>query len=109
MHDRHGLACSLSFEETQSTLEYAHRAKNIKNAPQVNQRLTKRRDEGHSVEIEKLRTELNAAREKNGVFLPKERFEDMEETIASQAAQLTDLEQAVKAAEEAPRDEGCRL
>ena len=31
-----------SIEETLSTLDYAHRAKNIMNRPEVNQKLTKR-------------------------------------------------------------------
>ena len=30
------------FQETLSTLDYAHRAKNITNRPEINQRLTKR-------------------------------------------------------------------
>ena len=33
---------SLNLEETLSTLEYAHRAKNILNKPEVNQKLTKK-------------------------------------------------------------------
>ena len=33
---------ALMFQETLSTLDYAHRAKNITNRPEINQRLTKR-------------------------------------------------------------------
>lgn len=51
---------SQCLEETLSTLDYAVRAKNIKNTPQINQKMTKRaliRD--YQLEIEKLRANLN--------------------------------------------------
>ena len=54
-------------EETLSTLDYAHRAKNIKNKPEVNAKISKTTHlKGMTVEIEKLRAELIATREKNG-------------------------------------------
>lgn len=62
-----------SIEETLSTLDYAHRAKNIRNKPEVNQKLTKRtliRD--YVNQIERLKSDLMAAREKNGIFLSPE-------------------------------------
>ena len=33
---------SINLEETLSTLDYAHRAKNIKNKPEVNQKISKK-------------------------------------------------------------------
>ncbi|PKA63284.1 125 kDa kinesin-related protein [Apostasia shenzhenica] len=62
-------------EETLNTLDYAHRAKNIKNKPEVNQKMMKSAliKDLYS-EIDRLKQELSAAREKNGVYLPKDRF-----------------------------------
>ncbi|XP_020087658.1 kinesin-like protein KIN-5B [Ananas comosus] len=66
---------SLSLEETLSTLDYAYRAKSIKNKPEINQKLSKSvllKD--LNLEIEKLKQDVRAAREKNGVYIPQERF-----------------------------------
>ncbi|XP_057949192.1 kinesin-like protein KIN-5C [Malania oleifera] len=62
-------------EETLSTLDYAHRAKNIKNKPEVNQKMMKSTliKDLYS-EIDRLKAEVYAAREKNGVYIPKERY-----------------------------------
>jgi kinesin family member 11 len=57
-------------------LEYAQRAKNIKNNPELNQKLSRKallRE--YNEEIERLRKDLMAAREKNGVFLAQENYE----------------------------------
>ncbi|XP_004303542.1 PREDICTED: 125 kDa kinesin-related protein isoform X2 [Fragaria vesca subsp. vesca] len=62
-------------EETLSTLDYAHRAKNIKNKPEVNQKMMKSTlIKDLYGEIERLKAEVYAAREKNGVYIPKERY-----------------------------------
>ncbi len=80
-------------DETMSTLDYAHRAKNIKNKPEVNQKMTKRvllRE--CSSTIERLKAELQATREKNGVYLPIEQYQKMEMNLQGQSSQLTELE-----------------
>ncbi|XP_078445382.1 ATP binding microtubule motor family protein [Wolffia australiana] len=62
-------------EETLNTLDYAYRAKGIKNKPEVNQKLSKSvllKD--LYMEIEKMKQDVKAAREKNGVYIPQERF-----------------------------------
>ncbi|KAM7509768.1 hypothetical protein LguiB_008643 [Lonicera macranthoides] len=62
-------------EETLSTLDYAHRAKNIKNKPEANQKISKAvllKD--LYLEIERMKQDVRAAREKNGVYIPQERF-----------------------------------
>ncbi|KAK9126879.1 hypothetical protein Scep_015725 [Stephania cephalantha] len=62
-------------EETLSTLDYAHRAKNIKNKPEVNQKMMKStmiKDLYN--EIDRLKQELCAAREKNGIYIPQDRY-----------------------------------
>nr|XP_043610457.1 kinesin-like protein KIN-5B [Erigeron canadensis] len=62
-------------EETLSTLDYAHRAKNIKNKPEANQKMSKAMLlKDMYLEIEKMKQDLRAAREKNGVYIPHERF-----------------------------------
>ena len=64
-----------NFEESLSTLDYAHRAKNIRNRPEVNQKMTKRAlIKEYTIEIEKLKADLVATREKNGIFLSPEVF-----------------------------------
>ncbi|GBG60629.1 hypothetical protein CBR_g8649 [Chara braunii] len=62
-------------EETLSTLDYAHRAKNIKNKPEVNQKMTKSAlIKDMNSEIDRLKSELYACRERNGVYIPKDRY-----------------------------------
>lgn len=90
-------------QETLSTLEYASRAKNIMNKPEVNQKLTKRTLikvaepalshmwchhkkralnqtctfvlQEYTEEIERLKRDLAATRDKNGVYLSTENYE----------------------------------
>jgi kinesin family protein 11 len=46
-------------EETLSTLDYAHRAKNIRNKPEVNQRMTKKAlMREYETSIERLKADL---------------------------------------------------
>ena len=59
-----------------STLDYAHRAKNITNKPEINQKLSKKAVlKEYTEEIERLRKDLMASREKNGVFLANENYQ----------------------------------
>lgn len=65
-------------EETLSTLDYAHRAKNIQNKPEINQRLTKKVVlKEYTEEIDRLKRDLMAAREKNGIYLASDTYNDM--------------------------------
>ncbi|XP_052185435.1 kinesin-like protein KIN-5D [Diospyros lotus] len=62
-------------EETLSTLDYAHRAKNIKNKPEINQKMMKSAlIKDLYCEIDRLKQEVYAAREKNGVYIPRDRY-----------------------------------
>ncbi|CAN6480374.1 unnamed protein product [Victoria cruziana] len=94
-------------EETLSTLDYAHRAKNIKNRPEVNQKMMKSAlIKDLYGEIDRLKAEVYAAREKNGVYIPKDRYyqeeserkamseriEQMESLIDSNQKQIDDLQ-----------------
>ncbi|XP_053548390.1 kinesin-like protein KIF11 [Bombina bombina] len=92
---------SINLEETVSTLEYAHRAKNIMNKPEVNQKLTKRAlIKEYTEEIERLKRDLAAAREKNGVFLSVENYEQMQGKIMCQEEQIAEFTDKIAAMEE---------
>lgn len=85
-------------EETLSTLDYAHRAKNIQNKPEINQRLTKKTVlKEYTEEIDRLKRELMASRDKNGIYLPEETFNDLQYQIESQNKEINDKMQHIKA------------
>jgi kinesin family protein 11 len=64
-----------SLDETLSTLDYAHHAKNIRNKPELNQKMLKSAlIKDFYDDIERLKQEVRAAREKNGVYLPHDHF-----------------------------------
>ncbi|XP_072413832.1 kinesin-like protein KIF11 [Chiloscyllium punctatum] len=92
---------SVNFEETVSTLEYAYRAKNILNKPEVNQKLTKRAlIKEYTEEIERLKRDLAAAREKNGVYMSAENYELMQSKVAAQEELITDYVEKIAVMEE---------
>ena len=69
-----------SAEETLQTLEYAHRAKSIKNKPEINARVTKNALlKDLQKEVERLTADLTATREKNGVYLSQQSYDTQEE------------------------------
>eukprot|EP00915_Cephaloidophora_sp_WS-2016_P004051 GHVH01005451.1.p1 GENE.GHVH01005451.1~~GHVH01005451.1.p1 ORF type:complete len:1326 (+),score=222.54 GHVH01005451.1:119-4096(+) len=80
---------SVCNDETQSTLDYAHRAKNIKNRPEVNQKAYQgviMKDMG--AEIDRLKVQLGAQRDKDGgIFLKIDEYE----MLKSSNERLTDL------------------
>ncbi|CAN4117318.1 unnamed protein product [Withania somnifera] len=79
-------------EETLSTLDYAHRAKNIRNKPEVNQKMMKSTlIKDLYGEIERLKGEVYAAREKNGVYIPKERYYQDESERKAMADQIEQM------------------
>ena len=88
-------------EETLSTLDYAHRAKNIKNKPEVNQRVTKTTlIKDMTGEIDRLRRDLLACREKNGVYINAERYAEeqaerkkLDETVLALEQQIEEKEE----------------
>ncbi|KAI4256564.1 MAG: hypothetical protein L6R42_006144, partial [Xanthoria sp. 1 TBL-2021] len=84
-----------NLEETISTLDYAFRAKNIRNKPQVNQTLSKKtllRE--FTAEIEKLKGELMATRHRNGVYLTAEGYDEI--TQESESRRILSEEQKDK-------------
>lgn len=88
-------------EETMSTLEYANRAKNIQNKPEINQKLTKKTVlKEYTEEIDRLKRDLMAARDKNGVYLAEETYNQMQYQINSQNREITDQITKLKAQKE---------
>ncbi|XLR27418.1 hypothetical protein S83_055318 [Arachis hypogaea] len=84
-------------EETLSTLDYAHRAKHIKNKPEVNQKMMKSTlIKDLYGEIERLKAEVYATREKNGVYIPKERFYQEESERKAMADQIEQMGQTIE-------------
>ncbi|KAH6692657.1 kinesin motor domain-containing protein [Plectosphaerella plurivora] len=84
-----------NLEETISTLDYAFRAKNIRNKPQLNAPINKKmllRD--FAIEIEKLKSELITTRQRNGVYLSNESYEEM--TTQSESRRIVLEEQNAK-------------
>ena len=84
-----------NLEETISTLDYAFRAKNIRNMPQINPNMLKRtllRE--YTFEIQKLKSELIATRHRNGVYMPAEAYEEM--TMESESRRIVNEEQRAK-------------
>lgn len=65
-------------EETLSTLDYAIRAKSIRNRPEVNQRLTRNALlKEYIAEIDRLKADVLAAREKNGIFFSEDTWNQL--------------------------------
>jgi kinesin family member 11 len=79
-------------EETLSTLDYAMRAKSIRNRPEVNQRMTRNALlKEYVAEIERLKADVLAAREKNGIFFSEDTWNQMS---AEQELTKTEMEEA---------------
>lgn len=84
-----------NLEETLSTLDYAFRAKNIKNKPQLNAMLSKKTLlKEFTAEIEKLKSELITTRQRNGVYLSNDAYEEM--TAQSESRRIVVDEQGAK-------------
>lgn len=92
---------SSNLEETLSTLEYASRAKNIMNKPEVNQKLTKRTlIKEYTEEIERLKRDLAATRDKHGVYLSSENYESMVAQITAHEEQVAEYNDKIAITEE---------
>lgn len=88
-------------EETLSTLDYAHRAKNIQNKPEINQRLTKKAViKEYTEEIDRLKRDLMAARDKNGIYLAEDTYNDMVYKLEIQSKELNDKVQYLRGLKE---------
>ena len=92
---------SINLDETLSTLDYAHRAKNITNRPEINQKLSKKALlKEYTEEIERLRRDLAATRERNGVYLAQENYSEMQAQIEYQEKEIEEKINHIKVLEE---------
>ena len=83
-----------NMEETLSTLDYAIRAKSIKNRPEVNQQMTRNAlIKDYVAEITRLHADLRAVREKSGIIVSEESWAKM---TAEQELKETERLEAVK-------------
>eukprot|EP00051_Salpingoeca_urceolata_P000106 m.32823 g.32823 ORF g.32823 m.32823 type:complete len:1042 (-) comp10167_c0_seq1:14-3139(-) len=83
----------INLEESLSTLDYAYRAKNITNRPEANQTLTKKAlIKEFTGEIERLKRDLQAARDKNGVFLSADTYQTMQTELEAQKTQIEEIQ-----------------
>ncbi|KAK9804380.1 hypothetical protein WJX72_010110 [[Myrmecia] bisecta] len=97
-------------EETLSTLDYAHRAKNIRNRPEVNQRVSKAAHiKELNAEIDRLKAELFATREKNGVYVPLDQHSQREQDEQQMRQRLDMLEVELEAFKETAKQEAQQL
>lgn len=86
-----------NLEETLSTLDYAHRAKNITNRPEINQKMTKKAlIKEYTEEIERLRRDLAATRDRNGVFVDHENYRNLECRLNSQSQEILEKEAQIE-------------
>lgn len=82
-----------SYDETLATLEYANAAKKIKNKPEQNAKITKKAViKEYLHEIERLKMQVTAAREKNGVYLSPEEFKQMQDQLKASQDSVVRLE-----------------
>ncbi|KAL2815392.1 kinesin-domain-containing protein [Aspergillus granulosus] len=92
--------CQSSQEETISTLEYAFRAKNIHNRPQINTPIPKDTMLSElALEIEKLKRNLTATRHRNGIYMTSDTHEDMIKEIESRRIINEEQKQRIEALE----------
>ncbi|KAF0302525.1 Kinesin-like protein KIF11 [Amphibalanus amphitrite] len=92
---------SCNLEETLSTLDYAQRAKNITNRPEVNQRLSKKTlMKEYTEEIERLRRDLLATREQTGVYLAPENYDNMVGRLEEQEKEIVEKVNHIRALQE---------
>lgn len=91
----------VSLEETLSTLEYANRAKSIKNKPQVNSSMSKKMlIKEYVQEIERLRNDLNATRSKNGIYVTEENWQQVTAESESRRIQVDEQKLRMEVLEE---------
>ncbi|AMD22637.1 HHL133Wp [Eremothecium sinecaudum] len=87
-------------EETVSTLEYATRARSIKNTPQVNQLMAKETCINDYIrEIERLRKDLRAIQCKEGIYITQEKYDMYESNsilVDEQKAKIENLQDQIR-------------
>ncbi|XP_076636347.1 kinesin-like protein Klp61F [Colletes latitarsis] len=92
---------SINLEETLSTLDYAHRARNVTIRPEINQKFSKKALLlEYTEEIEKLKKDLVVTRERNGVYLAPDNYNQMQLLINYQDKEIQQKLNHIKAVED---------
>lgn len=103
-------SASGNLEETLSTLDYAHRAKNITNRPEINQKVCKRALlKEYTKEIERLKRDLIATREKNGVYVSLNDYAAMQMLIDYQRKEVKEKGNYCKVLENTTKNKQVRF
>ena len=83
---------AVNYEETVSTLDYANRAKNITNRPEINQRLNKAEMlKSYETELIKLKKDWKQLNDANGIYLAKDNWLKHLSTISENEVKLNEL------------------
>lgn len=99
-----------NLEETISTLDYAFRAKNIKNKPQINSLISKKTLlKEFTAEIEKLKADLIATRQRNGVYMTAEGYDEIMEQSESRRILCNEQRERIEAMEVSLRNKAQEL
>ncbi|KAJ8078798.1 Kinesin- motor protein [Marasmius tenuissimus] len=92
-------------EETLSTLDYAMHAKSIKNKPEVNQRMTRNSlIKEYVAEIELLKADLQASREKSGIYFSEDSWIQHTKEDELRQTELVEAKKQVEIVEKQHRD-----
>lgn len=90
----------IAMDETVSTLEYATRARSIKNTPQINQSMSKNSCIAEYInEIDRLRLELKASRQKEGMYITQDQYDLYESNgilVEEQKVRIQNMEEQIK-------------
>ncbi|CAH0547643.1 unnamed protein product [Brassicogethes aeneus] len=86
-----------AYDESLSTLEYAHRARDIKNCPEINEQVSAEQIEKDLNKVmEKLQKELNdAITQNNGFYIDTDDYNEMQEEISRDRSAMNDLDQHI--------------
>ncbi|GFR05689.1 kinesin-like protein KIF11-A [Trichonephila clavata] len=86
-----------NFDETISTLDYATKAKSITIRPEVNQKMTKRAlIREYTEEIERLRRDLTALRNKEGFFIDSDNYTALLSSVSEKENLIKEFEEKIE-------------
>ncbi|CAR22270.1 kinesin motor protein CIN8 [Lachancea thermotolerans CBS 6340] len=87
----------INSEETSSTLEYATKAKNIKNKPQVGSFIMK--DvlvKNVTAELVKIRSDLLATKSKDGIYMSQENYKELTNELENYKTEVQECKRAIE-------------
>ncbi|KAN0063979.1 Kinesin-related motor protein [Thecaphora frezii] len=89
-----------NMEETLSTLDYALRAKSIRNRPELNTRMNRSAlIKEYVSEIERLKADLTATREQNGIYLDEANYKHLQDESEQRKQSADELRRTVEVTE----------